>query len=104
MGIVASAIVEDRLTTAIKVRLSRYEVVAKSFLDYRGSAGNFFAKIDLGYLLEMYGPDTRNDLHIIRDIRNKFAHIPAAKDFDHWRIADKCSNLKLPDNEREFGG
>lgn len=99
LGIVTAAIVEDRLTTALKVRLSRHEAVAKSFLDYRGAAGSFSAKIDFGYLLEMYGADTRHDLHIIRDIRNKFAHTPAAKDFDYQSIADKCKSLKLPNNK-----
>lgn len=100
MGIVVAAIVEDRLTTAIKVRLSRYEAaVVKSFLDFRGPAGSFSGKIDFGYLMEMYGPDTRHDLHIIRDIRNKFAHTAAAKDFDYQSVADKCKSLKLPDNK-----
>lgn len=99
MGIVAAAIIEDRLTTAIKVRLSRHEAVAKSFLNYPGPAGDLSAKIDFGYLLEMYGPDTRHDLHIIRDIRNKFAHALAAKDFGYRSIADKCKSLKLPDNK-----
>jgi hypothetical protein len=58
------------------------------------------AKIDLARLLGLISETIRSDLHIIREIRNEFAHHIAHKTqhtkigFDSPHIRDKCMALR----------
>ena len=49
----------------------------KSSLDLlssNGSLGSFASRIELCYRLAIIDDEVRNDLHVIREIRNTFAH------------------------------
>jgi hypothetical protein len=63
--------------------------------------GSFSAKIKLGYALALYGPQTRDDLEMVREIRNAFAHAFAhcSKDIDFntSQIAACCELLHACD-------
>jgi hypothetical protein len=49
--------------------------------------GSFFASIELGYALGLYGNLLRDDLHTIRTIRNAFAHAMKPLTFDTPQVA-----------------
>ncbi len=62
---------------------------------FSGSAplGSFATRIGLAYALGIYGPRTRHDLQILKDIRNAFAHANLAINFDTREVADLCCSF-----------
>jgi hypothetical protein len=60
-----------------------------------GPLAEFGAKIKLGYALGLYGPLTRDDLNIIREIRNAFAHSGNPLDFSNAAIARACQLINI---------
>lgn len=61
------------------------------------SLGSFAAKIGLAYALEYIGPITRDDLELVRLIRNSFAHSARPLSFKLGVVADVCAKLQFPD-------
>jgi hypothetical protein len=59
--------------------------------------GALSAKIIIGHALGLYGPLTYKDLHIIRSVRNSFAHTALPIDFGHEEINKKCLKLTSPE-------
>jgi DNA-binding MltR family transcriptional regulator len=58
---------------------------------------NFAVKIRLAYALGVYGPATRDDLEIMRNIRNLFAHDRGHLTFDDREASALCDQLKWID-------
>jgi len=107
-AISAGAHVEDKLGTAIKVRFVQLPAkgdVAKrlteaALFDGYGPLASFFAKIDIGFALGLYNAKTRFDLHVIRSIRNDFAHAVEDITFADNEVIRKCEKLSSK-NERQ---
>jgi hypothetical protein len=70
--------------------------------DTFGLLGDFGAKILAGYAFNLYGPDTRHDLDLVRVLRNGFAHSRMALDFTTPEVAAVCAQLKAPDSPGAF--
>lgn len=97
VAIVAGAFVEERLRFALEYRLregaKRDGSTPKSkMFELNGPLGSFAAKIDMGFLLYMYGEPTLDTLHAICKIRNRFAH-ELLTGFD---VVDKVLQKQLP--------
>lgn len=56
---------------------------------------SFSSRIRMAHALGLIGPKTEHDLHIIRDLRNEFAHRLLVQDFSNEEIKRKCQALKL---------
>ena len=54
----------------------------------RGPLYHFSPKIDIAYAFKVIDEDLYNDLRIIKDIRNKFAHPEGPTDFNTPKIKD----------------
>jgi predicted RNase H-like HicB family nuclease len=92
-ALVAAAFLEDRLG----ILLSRAMVsdrAAADLLEDRGPLGTFSSRIDAAYGFGLIGPHTRSDLHIVRRIRNDFAHELSVKGFDQESVAARCQALR----------
>src|SRR5258706_9473845 len=83
VAILAGTFVEDRLGFAIKSKSfinlpptgnNETMVTETAIFDGQGPLATFYAKIDIGYALGLYELDQRFDFHIVRSIRNDFAH------------------------------
>jgi len=61
----------------------------------RGPFGTFSAKILTAYAFNLFGPETRSDLDLIRTIRNAFAHSRRPFGFD--AATDLCRRLQSPE-------
>lgn len=61
----------------------------------RGVLATFSAKIDLAYAFRIFGPQTRADLHTIREVRNLFAHARLPLSFSDEAIARSIYALNL---------
>lgn len=96
-AIVAAAIVEERLTAAIKSKLHRDKTIVNHIFRTSGPLGSFSAKIDLGFLIGLYSKEAHSDFEIIKDVRNEFAHRVHAISFSSPRIYDLCKNFKKHD-------
>jgi len=72
--IVASAFLEDHLTRVLQARMHENEKISREMFRASGPLGNFGTKIDLGFMIGVYGEKVRRELQIVKEIRNEFAH------------------------------
>jgi mannitol operon repressor len=56
----------------------------------------FSARIKAAYCLGLISKDERDDLNLIRRIRNRFAHRLHDLSFDDKEIVDWCNSLQIP--------
>ena len=94
-AVLAGALVEDALQFAIQthfVYLPRNE--RDKLFDYPGPLASFDAKIRVGYAMALYGPVIRNDLDVIRRIRNGFAHARKPITFDTPQVAKEMAKIQ----------
>jgi hypothetical protein len=92
-AILAASFLEDRLTRGIKARLIPDAKAQKKFLEYPGPISTFAAKIDLAYLMGILDPGTTQRLHVIREVRNIFAHELGEITFNGSQIEKLCKKL-----------
>jgi hypothetical protein len=87
-AIVASAVVENLIEVVILERLIELPGERKDALFYRMGAplSSFSAKVEMAFALGIIANELRLTLHLIRDLRNKFAHRVEALTFDHQDI------------------
>lgn len=97
-GIIAASILQDHLLHAIKSRLQRNPSLEASLFKMSGPIGSFATQIDLGLLLGIYPNHIRERLHIIRLIRNDFAHNVQPASFRSQR--DRCAKLRTSKRSR----
>ena len=64
-----------------------------------GPLGSLASRIETVYRLGLIPPSYHHDLHLLRRIRNEFAHGPKGISFENQRIAAWCGNLKLLDEK-----
>ncbi len=53
----------------------------------------FALKIRIAYALGVYGPKTRDDLEVVRHVRNFFVHEKGHLTFDDSDVAELCDQL-----------
>jgi Mannitol repressor len=94
-AIVSAAFLDDQLTVALKSRLHQDKRIIDDMFDQSGALGTFSAKINLAFLIGMFSKEAIQDLHIIRKVRNEFAHELATKNFKSQRVADLIKNMQL---------
>lgn len=103
-AIVGVAWVEEELEAAIKSFLQKDEKAWARLFSSSGPLGTLSSKIDLACLLGMATKVITSDLHILRQVRNDFAHSITTKDnlplsFNSQHIQDKCLALKCVAHE-----
>lgn len=86
-AILGAAFVEYYLEAAIRRRMPRNDdVVWKELIGEKGPLGTLSMKILLGHALRIYGDDLRDNLDIMRTVRNVFAHAKKLVEFDNEKI------------------
>lgn len=65
----------------------------KNVLEGYGPLATLSARIELAYGLGYLAPKQRRDLHLIRKIRNIFAHRPSIITFDCEEVSSRCQEL-----------
>jgi hypothetical protein len=83
-AILGAVMVEYELETLLRSKFKRKddETWAMLVAD-NGPLNSFYSKIVAGYALGIYDESMRDDLHIVRNIRNVFAHSKKPIQFDH---------------------
>jgi DNA-binding MltR family transcriptional regulator len=100
-ALIAVAQIDRDLETAIYRQMVWLEPSEFNEL-FRNTAplASFGAKIRAAYALGVYGPMTRDDLVVISQIRNVFAHAPRAISFKMTEISELCRKIKILDSYR----
>jgi hypothetical protein len=104
-SIVGAAWVEEELKAAIQSFLEQDKKASDRLFGRSGPLSSFSAKIDLSRLLSIVSPVIASDLHIVREIRNEFAHSvldrnSMAPAFSAPHITDKCLALRCVAHEK----
>jgi hypothetical protein len=94
-AVMAGSMVENRLKTALLSRCTHVPKLETRHFHSSGAMGSFSIKIDIAYMMQIISAAAYNDLVIIKDIRNAFAHRTDIKDFQTQWLRDKTKNLKL---------
>jgi len=92
-ALTCSAYLQSELADLLSAYMVDDEGVTAGLLEGSGSLASFYAQIDAAYVLGLVSAAARRDLHIIRRIRNAFAHEPGAITFDDDSIASRCNEL-----------
>jgi hypothetical protein len=97
-AIMGALAVEHELELSIKSRLRRIsqDEWEAMLSDADGPLGNFDRKIKFAKYLGILDSQTRTNLDIIRNVRNKFAHTKRLISFEHSYIADELARVKAP--------
>lgn len=104
-AIVGAAWLEESISAALESFLHAHPKSWQRLFAGNGPMATFSAKIDLTRLLGLTTDSIWSDLHILRDVRNLFAHRIAHKDdhsklsFNTPQIRDKCLSLKCVQHE-----
>lgn len=93
VAVVWPAIVENRLTDALRAYMRPDESVSKDLFRPEGALGTFGQKVKLGYMLGLYEKDLKDDLVLVTKIRNAFAHRVDITDFETSPIRDLMDQM-----------
>jgi hypothetical protein len=89
----AAAHLDERLEMLLRAFLIDDEPVAAPLFSGTGALATFSARIDMAYLTGLIPLSIRRELHLIRRIRNEFAHSPRSVQFANEAIASRCREL-----------
>jgi hypothetical protein len=89
----ACAFLDDKLKKLLVRRLVNDSKVSRRAFEFNGALGTFSTRIDFAYLLGLLPKNAQLDLHKLRAVRNKFAHVSDAMTFEHEHVAPICHSL-----------
>lgn len=100
-AILGAVMVEHELEASLRKRFKiSDEKDWEEIVDERGFLSTFSRKIMVGHALRLYDADVRDNLDIIRAIRNGFAHSKRLIDFDHPLVSRELKKIKIPKKQR----
>jgi hypothetical protein len=92
-AIMSGALVEDSLAKVISAYLTDSRDQAALFYDQGAPFGTFKARIVAGKAMGLFSASVAEDMDIIRDIRNQFAHALLSIDFLNPHIVAACERM-----------
>lgn len=98
-ALIAAAYLDARLEELLKERFINDPNVFKNMFEGYGPLNSFGAKINISYLLDLISKEFKNDLLLVKKIRNKFAHKSSYLSFFEEEIISICSNFCIIEND-----
>lgn len=98
-----AANIDNRLRTMLENYLIDDPKRVKELMK-RGPLSSFGLRIQFSYALGLVTDDERNDLDMIREVRNDFAHEEQGWSFAHSEVIKWCDKLRLPSLMEAAGG
>jgi len=92
-ALMAVSYIEIELGEFISSYFVRDDKLNKRLFSGFGPLSSFSSKIDIAYSIGLIPKLMHRDLHILRKIRNEFAHDPGKFGFEKSAIGDKCREL-----------
>ena len=93
LALAASAYLAAELHKLLTAHLVQHDDALDSLFGRYGPLASFSASVDLAFAVGLLSEKARRDLHLIRKIRNIFAHDPAVRGFADSDIASRCAEL-----------
>jgi len=94
-ALIWGALVEDALQYVTSIKLAHLTPDEKTdFFSESGPAGTFSSKIKIAYAMGAIETHVRDDINVIREIRNAFAHAQTALSFSNKEVADLSELLR----------
>jgi DNA-binding MltR family transcriptional regulator len=94
-AIVSSALLEELIERLLIAFFMDHETVKRDLFDGISPLSTMSAKINIAYHLGLLEKNEFEDLKLIKNIRNDFAHSFETINFETQRIKDKCLQLKM---------
>lgn len=91
--LMSAAFLDDKLKELIQKRLVHDTKVGRRAFEFNGPLGTFASRIDFAYLLGILPKNAWKDLHLIRKIRNEFAHSAAPLTYENEKVKSLCDRL-----------
>ena len=92
-ALIAAAYLDVEIENLLSKHFVPNNSVKNEILGQSRPLGTFSSRIDLAYLLGLIGPKVNRDLHLVRKIRNDFAHNPQPINFDDESPSNRCREL-----------
>ncbi len=92
-AIIAASYVDDQLAEMLKAHFVESKRLIKEVFSGSGALSTFSARIDMSFLSGHISKAVQRELHLIRGIRNKFAHAPHPLSFTEPAIEQPCRAL-----------
>jgi hypothetical protein len=94
-GVLSAALLDTHLSTLL--RLALRSETPEEWFEGREVLGSFSAKIDMAYYMALISDEDYRDLHLIRKIRNEFAHeLDHTLGFASQQVSNRVRELSLP--------
>lgn len=100
-ALMASAYIDHELGKLLRLHLVENKTVIDDLFGHNGPLGTFSSRINLAYSLGLIPADISRDLHLLRKIRNDFAHNPKKFGFEKPEIKSRCEELKFASPDRK---
>lgn len=94
-ALMAAAYLDLQLYELLKAYFVEDGKVAEGLLGPSRPLESFSSRIDMAYALGLIGRKTRRELHIIRKVRNDFAHKHTHVSFHDSVISNRCRELRF---------
>lgn len=93
-ALLAISFLEEELKILLKKCLVEIPKVEEIVFSFNGPLGTFSSKIEMAFFLGKISKTIKNELNLLRKIRNHFGHSPELIDFNSHPINDRCKSLK----------
>jgi len=91
--LIGTSYLAELMATVLKEHFIASSIVEKLLDPQRGALGGFATRCDLAYCLNLITKPIYNDLIIVAQIRNQFAHKHLALDFADASVRELCAKL-----------
>lgn len=105
-ALVGAAIIDHRLDDTLRSFMVSNNAASELLEGPRAPLGTFSARVDACFALGLIDAHEKSQCHLIRKIRNEFAHRKHGTTFKDKHISDMCHQLKsIPPGAKEaFAG
>ena len=93
-GLMAAAYLDEAIKEMLALYMVNDKRLIKDLFNGQSPLATFSSRINLAFALGKLSKEAKNDLHIIRKIRNEFAHVLDPIDFENGPIKNRCKELK----------
>jgi hypothetical protein len=98
-AITGAAFVEEHLGLFLRGTLHRNKKVSDHMFEGSGPLAAFSCQIDLAFMVGVFSTKPHHELHILRKVRNLFAHSLNVQSFEDQQVKNLVENLTLIETE-----
>src|SRR5713101_6980605 len=93
-AVLAMAYLDGKLEELLRSKFVSKHKIIDDLFDGQGGLSSSSAKVSIAYAVGLISLSAAQDLHLIRQIRNDFAHKPHGLSFQTASIANRVSGLR----------